>query len=72
MHNLTIGCVTEAVNSEEKLYTQKGNFGDSGKSRIIDWIAVWVVFYHAFSLLCNTHTSEEPFCGVSKSCQKIG
>ena len=72
MQDLSMGCVTEVVNSEEKLYRGTVNFGDSGESHIIDWIAVWVVFYHAFSLLCNTQTSEEPFCGASKSCRKIG
>ena len=53
MQDLSMGCVTEVVNSEEKLYTETANFGDSGKSHITDWIAVWTVFYHA---------SQEPFC----------
>ena len=36
MQDLSMGCVTEVVNSEEKLYTGTVNFGDSGESHIID------------------------------------
>ena len=35
MQDLSMGCVTEVVNSEEKLYTETANFVDSGKSHIL-------------------------------------